>query len=147
MSDPATRYLLDTDIVSYALRGDAVVVAHVAIVPLPNLVLSRITLAELSVLVHGRTARGRTQARLARLKTEHPFVDLDDAIWDRFALLKADVVRTGRAPGLTGDFDTLQAACALQHGLVLVTNNVRHFDIFTTRFGLVVENWAQTAAP
>ena len=147
MSDPATRYLLDTDNVSYALRGDPAVVAHVAIVPLPNLVLSRITLAELSVLVHGRPARGRTQARLARLRTEHPFVDLDDAIWDRFADLKAAVVRTGRAPGVTGDFDTLQAACALQHGLVLVTNNVRHFDLFAAHAGLVVENWAQPAAP
>ena len=142
MTEAPTRYLLDTDTVSYVLRGDPTVIARIAPVPVTDLSLSRVTLAELSVLVHGRPSRGRTRARLARLRTDHPFVELTDAIWDRFAELKAEVVRSGRAPGVTGDFDTLQAACALDQGLVLVTNNVRHFDVFVERAGLVVENWA-----
>ena len=143
MTGAAARYLLDTDTVSYVLRGDAAVVAHAMSHPAEQLALSRVTLAELSVLVHERPSRGRTRARLTQLRADHPLVDLSEPIWERFSELKAEVVRSGRAPGLTGDFDTLQAACALQHRLVLVTNNVRHFTVFAERFGLLVENWAR----
>ena len=141
MTTAALRYLLDTDTVSYALRGDPVVASRVARVPVDRLVLSRITLAELAVLVQARPSRARTRSKLAGLRAQHPFIDLDEAIWHRFAELKSLVVRHGRAPGLSGDFDVLQAAIALEHDLVVVTNNVRHFAVFSEFAGLRVENW------
>ncbi len=38
------------------------------------------------------------------------------------------------------DFDLVIAACALTHGLILITNNEKHFRRIE---GLQIENWNQ----
>jgi predicted nucleic acid-binding protein len=53
-----------------------------------------------------------------------------------FAMLKAGLEKAGTAPD---DFDLILAACALANDLVLVTNNVKHFERIE---GLRLTNWA-----
>jgi predicted nucleic acid-binding protein len=52
-------------------------------------------------------------------------VPLSDSIFERFARLRGQLRQRGR---LIGDLDLLIAATALEHDLVLVTRNRRHFD-------------------
>jgi tRNA(fMet)-specific endonuclease VapC len=60
---------------------------------------------------------------------------LTDAIIVRGADIYAALYRRG---ALIGDADILIAASALEHGLVVATNNEDHFRRVA---GLVVENW------
>jgi predicted nucleic acid-binding protein len=52
-------------------------------------------------------------------------------------MLKTDLEKAGTP---LDDFDLILAACALAHDLVLVTNNVKHFQRIQ---GLKFENWAK----
>jgi predicted nucleic acid-binding protein len=56
---------------------------------------------------------------------------------ERAAQLYADLRRQGK---LIPDNDLLIAATALHHGLVLVTNNLHHFQRIPN---LPISNWAQ----
>ncbi|MEO5952584.1 MAG: PIN domain-containing protein, partial [Chloroflexia bacterium] len=60
---------------------------------------------------------------------------LTDDVVEQAADIYASLHRTGQ---LIGEVDTLIAATALVHNLVLVTNNERHFNRVP---GLQIENW------
>ena len=62
-------------------------------------------------------------------------VPFDRAGADRFGAVAAALARRGTP---IGNFDTVIAAHALSLGLILVTNNVKHFGRVA---GLDVENW------
>ena len=64
-----------------------------------------------------------------------PILDVDFDVVTRYADLRAETEREGRA---RADMDLLIAATALRHGLTLVTRNVRHFADLP---GLSVEDW------
>lgn len=51
-------------------------------------------------------------------------VPLDEAVMRRYAGFRVDLRRRGQ---LIGDADTIIAATALHHGLILVTRNLDHF--------------------
>jgi tRNA(fMet)-specific endonuclease VapC len=59
----------------------------------------------------------------------------DEAAAERLAEVAAELTLSGTSIGV---FDTLVAAQALSLGLVVVTNNTRHFGRAT---GLKVEDW------
>ncbi len=59
----------------------------------------------------------------------------DEAAANRFGQLKADLKRQGK---ILLDADLMIAAIALTNQLVLVTNNVKHFERIPE---LVIENW------
>ncbi len=60
---------------------------------------------------------------------------LTDNIIVRASDIYADLYRHGQ---LIGDADILIAATALEHGMVLVTNNTSHLSRVA---GLILENW------
>lgn len=59
----------------------------------------------------------------------------DQAAADTFGIIATELARKGLP---IGEFDTLIAVYALLPGLILVTNNMRHFERVS---GLQVENW------
>ena len=128
------RYMLDTDTVSFALRGQGRVAARLLEHRPSELCVSSITLAELRYGAERRRSR-----RLHRLIST--FVDaieimpFDQSAASRFATVAAALARRGEP---IGTFDTLMAAHALSQRLTLVTNNTRHFARVT---GLATENW------
>ena len=74
----------------------------------------------------------RVEAEILPLVTWLP---LSQGVAERGAVIAAELRRRGRS---CGDFDPLIAATALEHGLVLVTRNTRHFE---TVPGIALENW------
>jgi len=128
------QYMLDTDTVSFALRGQGRVAARLLEHRPSELCLSSITLAELR---YGAEARG--SRKLHRLIST--FVDaieimsFDQSAAGRFATVAAALARRGEP---IGTFDSLMAAHALSLRLTLVTNNTRHFARVA---GLTTENW------
>jgi tRNA(fMet)-specific endonuclease VapC len=129
------EFMLDTDTVSWALRGQGTVPAHLLSRRPSQICISSITLAELRFGADAKASR--TLRRLidafVRPIEVLPF---DQASADRFGVVAAALARRGEP---IGTFDTLIAAHALACGTTLVTNNTKHFQRVG---GLKLANWA-----
>ena len=129
-------YLLDTDTVSYAIRGAYPALdVRLASVASRDLAISVVTRAE---LLFGLEKRGNPRG-LSRVV--HSFLDRmailpwDNAAADTFAKVRMQLEKQGRPIGFA---DTMIGAHALSLKATLVTNNLRHFQNVR---GLDVESW------
>ena len=128
------EYMLDTDTVSVALRGQGLVAARLLEHRPSELRISSITLAELRYGAEAR--RSRKLHRLISTFVETiEVMSFDQTAAGRFAVVAAALARRGEP---IGTLDTLIAAHALSLRLTFVTNNTRHF---TRVSGLAMENW------
>jgi len=130
-------YLLDTDTLIYALKGESAVLNNFKEYAAEPKAVSVITYGE---LIFGAQASQRVTENLAkvyRLKEIFPLIDVTPAIMDIFGALKADLRKNG-AP--MDDFDLLIGATALTLGYRVVSNNERHYAKIP---GLEVVNWAK----
>ena len=74
-------------------------------------------------------------AKVYRIAEIFPVIDISSSIMDTFGELKASLEKSGK---IIDDMDLLIASTALSRNLVLVTNNIKHFDRIS---GLELENW------
>ena len=128
------QYMLDTDTVSFALRGQGRVAARLLEHRPSQLCISSITLAELRFGAEARKSQ-KLHNLVSTFTETIAVVPFDQSAADRFATVAVSLARRG-AP--IGTFDTLMAAHALSLGLVFVTNNAKHFGRVV---GLKTENW------
>lgn len=135
------KFLIDTNTISYYLRGvSSVVVRWQATSPQVMATSAlvayelRYGLARLPV-----DASARYREKIERILGFLPVLAFDDACATRAAALRAQLEAQGTPIGPT---DTLIAAVALRHGLTLVTRNVREFSRVP---GLCVCNWHEDA--
>jgi tRNA(fMet)-specific endonuclease VapC len=130
------RYLLDTNIWSALIRrANPGLVSHFETLDRSRIALSPIVLGELQV---GYYKGDRTPKRLAvieAIRSSAEMLIINSRVADTYAQLRAQLEQTGTP---IGPNDTWIAAEALQHKLVLVTNNTREFSRVP---GLVLENW------
>jgi len=135
-----TSYMLDTNIVSFFVRGHAQVDRRIVAVPITSLCISAITEGELLYGLHRQPqARGIATEVMEFLRR------VDVLPWDRPAAQKYGVVRAAQerlGKGLSA-MDMLIAAHALSSGSTLVTNDAA----FQQVPGLTVEDWTQPTAP
>ena len=128
-------YLLDTDTVIYALKGQADVVRNLALHADDPLGVSVITLME---LYYGAFRSRQVAGNLAQVRALEKAVrvwDLQADAAEVFGVLKAQLESDG--PRLD-DFDLGIAACALVHNLTLVSHNSAHFARVR---GLRLDDW------
>ena len=115
--------MLDTDTVSFALRGQGQVASRLLDHRPSETCISSITLGELR---YG--AARRRSPKLHRLIDTFigtiSVLSFDQAAADRFGTVAASLAAR-ESP--IGGFDTLIAAHALAAGLTLITNNTKHF--------------------
>jgi len=128
------RYMLDTDTVSYALRGYGNAGRHMLTLSPSDVCMSALTLSELR---YGADLRGsRKLHRLidafASAVETAPF---DAASATDYGRVAAALDKKGTPIGV---FDALIAAHAMSLGVTLVTNNTKHFGRVA---GLKIENW------
>jgi len=126
--------MLDTDTVSFGLRGQGRVAAKLLEQSPSDLCMSSLTLAELRFGAEAK--RSRKLHRLIDTFAENvPTVPFDAEAAGRFGLVAAALSRAGTPIGVV---DTLIAAQAVALGLTLVSNNTQHFRRVS---GLKLENW------
>jgi len=127
-------YMLDTDSVSFALRGQGRVRARIVEHRPSELCISSITLAELR---YGAALRRSTkiQELIDAFIANVPVLPFDDVCAGHFGVLSAELAVLGTP---IGKFDVLIASHAIAVEATLVTNNVKHFNRVR---GLSVENW------
>lgn len=131
------RYLLDTNIVIAAMKGNAAVVARLETTSLEALVLSTVVLGELEFGAEKSAHSGRNRARLAELAERLPLAVVDAETSRRYGRIRAELEQAGTPIGAN---DTWIAAHALALEATLVTDNIREFSRVS---GLSVENWLE----
>lgn len=129
-------YLLDTDILIYALKGQEPVVRAFRARASEPMALSVISYGELVFGAMKSNQRQRNLARVRRLSEIYPVIEVSSAVMETYGDLKASLQRVG-AP--LDDLDLIIAATSLSLSYVLVTNNERHFGRIPD---LRIENWA-----
>lgn len=130
------RYMLDTDTVSYALRGQGQVGVRILEHRPSDLAISSVTLAELRFGAEAKQSQ-RLRRAIGSFVKDVAVLPFDDVAAERFGVLAASLQRRGKPIGL---LDTMVAAHALGVGLTVVTNNTKHFGLVQ---GLGVENWVR----
>jgi len=131
-------YLLDTNIVSYWMRGDPAVTAQIKKRSPSDLSLSAITLAEIWYGIEKspvkKKERGSKIEKISSLLNLYPF---DEAGARSYAIIRARLEARGVK---ISERDTQIAAIAVANGLTLVTHNVNEFFRVDN---LSVEDWAE----
>jgi len=130
-------YLLDTDTIIYALKGNRSVKRGFEERLAQPKAFSAITYGELFFGAMKSSAPQANLAKVRRVAELFPVIEVSRAIMETFGSLKADPGRRGKT---VDDFDLVIASTALVLNYALVTNNERHFRHVP---GLRVENWAR----
>jgi tRNA(fMet)-specific endonuclease VapC len=119
------RYLVDTDWLIDTLIG-----LPPAVTTLERLVPAGIGISIISIgeIYEGAFRGSEPATALARYRTflaPLPALSLSDAIMEHFARIRARLRQDGN---LIPDLDLLIASTAIQHDLILLSRNRRHFD-------------------
>jgi tRNA(fMet)-specific endonuclease VapC len=127
------RYLLDTDIASYYLRGKFNLLEIFKNKGIDNIRISRVSVAELEVLAFKNPSSVINFSSIKFFSIMLGIIEIDEKIWQTFSYLKSKTSISGKTKG---DMDILIASTARQHNLVLVTRNTRHYKDLVQ-----VEDW------
>jgi len=118
-------YLLDTDRVIDALGGHASALTVLRRIPIPQVAVSVVTVGEILEIAFNSP---NPQAHLDRFRDfvgGTTMLPVTEPIMVRFAEIRAHLRRRGE---LISDFDIIIGATALEHDLVVLTRNERHFS-------------------
>jgi tRNA(fMet)-specific endonuclease VapC len=130
-------YLIDTDIIIYSLKNDE----HVKQSFIDNQNIPKsISVITYGELIYGAKKSKHIEKNLAvtyRIAELFPVINIDRSIMDVFGEIKSNLERKGN---IIEDMDILIAATALSYNLILVTNNVKHFEKIKD---LNIENWKE----
>ncbi len=129
------RYMLDTCICIYAMKGNKKVIDEWTKHEPEEICISLVTYGELRFGVENSSRREENLAKLQRFLEGVRILELDAATMDEYARLRAALKRQGTP---IGDHDVLIAAQANSLDLTLVTHNVREFVRVP---GLEVADW------
>jgi len=130
------RYLLDTNIVSYFVRGNYPVVRDRLVrIPSESLAISAVTEAELRYWVLCRPGSLRTRVGVEDVLARIPSLPWDTRAAQSFADSRDALKRKGH---VLSTADLMIAAHALSQGLTLVT----HDSAFALVDGLKTEDWS-----
>lgn len=130
----ALRYMLDTDTVSFALRGQGDVADRILAHNPSEICVSAITVAELRFGAERRKS-GKLHRLIDTFLSSITVAPFDEECGAQFGVLANKLADRGEP---IGEADTYIAAHAMTIKVVLVTNNVKHFEKVA---GLKVENW------
>ena len=130
-------YLLDTNIISYWMRGDATVTGRIKERAPSDLSLSAITLAEIWYGIEKSPVKKKERRskieKISSLLNVYPF---DAAAAASYAVIRAQLERKGV---IISERDIQIAAIAVANRLTVVTHNMSEFSRVEK---LTVEDWA-----
>lgn len=133
----ASRYLLDTNIASYVIKGNIPAVRHRLVkVPMAQVAVSSVTEGELRYGVARRPGAAHLQKVVDEFLLRLTILPWDSEAAQQYGRLRATLEREGR---VMGNLDMMIGAHALASGLVLVTNDAA----FKRIKGLKLEDWTK----
>ncbi len=128
------RYLLDTNICIYFLKGKYNLVERFDEIGIDNLYISEITVAELKFGAAKSNRPEKNKPIIENLISKFKQIPIYNSL-DIFADEKARLRKEGN---IVDDFDLLIGSTAIANDMVLVTNNTKHF---TRLHDIKLTNW------
>ena len=119
------KYLIDSDILIYFLKGKQEVVQRLSQIPINALYISRINYTELIYGAYNSTKINQN------LKVIEPFLESFEILEFTktssliFAKEKARLKKSGN---IIADMDLMIASIAIENDCTLISNNIKHFD-------------------
>ena len=128
------QYLLDTNICVFFLRGLYDIPRYLRQIGRHNCCISEITVGK---LLYGAACSANKEKHVKQVNELIGTLTIEPIypVLPVFAETKAHLKKEGL---LIDDFDLLIGATALTHGMVLVTDNLKHLSRIK---GLLIENW------
>jgi tRNA(fMet)-specific endonuclease VapC len=133
------KYLLDTNICIFCMRGMFEMNRKIATAGINNCYLSEITVAELYYGAENSKNPKKTMRQAEEFIGLFNVIPLSDSL-HTFGKEKAYLTSIGRK---IENFDMSIGATALQHKMVMVTDNINHLGRIR---GIEIENW-KTSEP
>lgn len=128
-------YLIDTDTIVFALRGEESVLARFEENKNIPISISMITYAELVFGAKRSQNEQKNMILVNHIRDIYHIEQLTEGVMEVFADIKAKLFSSGIR---IEDMDLMIAATALYNDLTLVTNNTKHFEKIPN---LKLENW------
>lgn len=128
------KYLLDTNICIYYLKGKYNLLERVEEAGQQNCYISEITLAELIYGATYSTNYTRHKKEIEQLLEWITVLPIRPTLWT-YANIKTDLRKTGN---MIDEFDIMIGATALHHKMIMVTENIKHLNHIK---GINIENW------
>ncbi|MDA3941618.1 MAG: PIN domain-containing protein [Spirochaetia bacterium] len=130
-------YLLDTNIISYWMRGDKIVIDQIKKQPPSFLSISSITLAEIWYGIEKSPFKKKERRqKIDQISSLLELYSFDEYAAGEYAVIRAQLEREGM---MISERDTQIASIALANKLTVVTHNVKEFSRIDK---LKVEDWA-----
>ena len=127
-------YLLDTDICSYIIRKRPhSLIEKFRNIPLGEIGLSVVTICEFESGIPGSSHPEKLRSAINTFLS--PFIDFQQTDAVSFGIIDSYLGAKGTP---IGDMDTMIASQALSRGLILVTNNIKHYSRVPN---LTYESW------
>jgi tRNA(fMet)-specific endonuclease VapC len=120
------RYLVDTDWVIHYFNGHTEIISRIQEFGAQGLALSFISLAELYEGVFYSRDPDKSEAAVQAFLRGVELLGLDDETTRIFGRERGRLRAQGQS---IGDFDLLIGVTAVRHGLAILTNNRRHFEL------------------
>ena len=130
------KYLLDTNICVYFLKGLYNLDKQIEKVETENCFVSEITVAELKFGVENSDHQEKNRKTIDEFVNKFTIIPIFSSL-DIYAKEKARLRRKGKP---LDDFDLLIGATAISNNLTLVTKNISDFERIE---GIEIENWAE----
>ena len=131
-----TKFLLDTNICIYLLKGKFNLISKIEQVRETNCFISEITVAELKYGAEKSEQIVENKKKVELLINKFTVIPIYTSL-DIYAKEKTKLSKAG---SIIDDFDLLIGATALANNLALVTNNIKHFNRLKN---LKVEDWTK----
>ncbi len=130
-------YLLDTNIISYWMRGDRSVIDRIRKHSPADLFLSTITLAEILYGIEKSSVKkNERRLKIDRITSVLGLCVFDAAAAFQYATIRAQLEKQGQ---MISERDTQIASIAMANKFIVVTHNTKEFE----RIGkLKIEAWA-----
>ena len=132
----SARYLLDTNVISHIMQGrDALLLARLTQVPVGQVVISSITLAELEYGLHRKGQPVRLRNALTQVLLRMDVLPWDEAV----ATCYGEFCATLEAQGINlSDFDMMIAAHAVAVNATLVSRDKAFAQVPAKRLSLEI---------
>jgi tRNA(fMet)-specific endonuclease VapC len=129
-----SKFLLDTNICIYFLKGQYNLVQKLEKIGLENCFISEITIAELKFGAENSESKEKNRNTVDDFTSRFTIIPIFNSL-DIYAKEKARLRKAGNP---LDDFDLLIGATAITNNLVLVTRNVADFERLEE---IKIENW------
>lgn len=130
------KYLLDTNICIYFLKGMFDLKRKIHSIGLENCFISEITVAELKFGIENSKHKSKNRKVVESFIDSFQILPIISCL-DTYAKEKARLRESG---SIIDEFDLLIGCSAIENNMVLVTRNANHFKRLK---GIIVENWIE----